>query len=885
MIEGNQVTQKWIAGKIKLPVTLTKKEKRIWLQFDYNKILLEEVKVALAGRWHGYDEPTPIKQWSIEDNEHNWFRIQFLQGMNPYYLYDRPLLAAKPTRQQLMAHQLEMKRVGLTYHYCVFAAEMGCIDGNAVVHVSHAKRGFSTTIDNLFYKFHGGQSRGKVWDRSIPVYIRSLCDGVLRLNEVKNVIHKGYQNVLKLTLQSGKSIRLTPDHEVCIGKDRYKEARLLAIGDTVFSNGKWMDKDGYIRVGGYKGKHPRWTSGGVYEHILVMEGHLGRYIERNEIVHHKNEIKHDNRIENLELIKSASDHAKLHGQQGNYKNLHNGNQVNFLPYEDKVVSIEPDGNANVFDIVCADPYRNFVANDIIVHNCGKSLSMIEIMEDSGHNNWLYVGPASALYSVQAEIKKWGSRIQPTFVTYSSLKKHLETWPSGTPAYQGVFFDESQKLKNWTSQRTEAAAFLARNIRKEHGDNGFVILMSGSPAPNSPIDWWSQCEIVRPGYLREGNVHKFKERLGIVAEKESGITGGVYKQLVTWLDSEGKCKVCGKKKDEAEHNDINIIEDWYHTFVPSKNEVSYLYERMKGLVLVKFKKDCTDLPDKHYRVIHCEPDKRLQNVAQLIAKTSSSVIQALTLLRELSDGFQYTKKENGVEPCPLCAGKKVTDKVVYVGPPIPEESEGYSPSPGDVYPVHDNPQYWTTETSACEKCGGVGEVKSFITIADQLDTPKEKVLIDLLEEHEDDGRLVVYAGFTGSIDRCVEIAKGQNWHYIRVDGRGWSSSLGSYEPKELIEAFQKGYDGKRIVFIGHPGSAGTGLTLTASKSIVYYSNDFNADSRIQSEDRIHRLGMDYNKGATIIDIINLPTDEYVLNNLKKKRELQSMSLGEIVNAFK
>lgn len=72
----------------------------------------------------------------------------------------------------------------------------------------------------------------------------------------------------------------------------------------------------------------------------------------------------------------------------------------------------------------------------------------------------------------------------------------------------------------------------------------------------------------------------------------------------------------------------------------------------------------------------------------------------------------------------------------------------------------------------------------------------------------------------------------------------------------------------------------GLTLTASPSIVYFSNDFNAESRIQSEDRIHRPGMDVNRGATIYDLIHLPTDRTVLENLKAKRVLQDMTLGAL-----
>ena len=651
---GESLTLKFTVGRKKKEVKVTKKGDRLWINFKYNKKILEEIKTVFGNRkWHGYEDP-PIKQWSIADSQHNWFQLLFLSGQGVYDKYDKSLPEFVPPRQLYIKgepvspydHQLEMASHFLTRHYSIFACEMGT---------------------------------------------------------------------------------------------------------------------------------------------------------------------------------------------------------------------------------------------------GKTLAAMMAMETTGITNWIWVGPRSALTAVKLEFAKWDSPLKPLFITYASLKKYLEEWPTGKKAPRGVIFDESSRLKNHGAQRSQAAMHLATSIRNEHREDGYVCLMSGSPAPKSPVDWWHQCEVAMPGFIKEGTVGQFKNRLAIIEEAENPITGGIYPSLVAWLDDENKCNKCGLYSDDILHHIDYIAMGSGHTYEKSVNEVAYLYKRMQGLVLVKFKKDCLDLPDKQYRIIKCKPTRSMIRATKLIAAKSSSVIKCLTLMRELSDGFQYVETPDGTEECPLCKGTRVNVQYEYIGPEKTwdflksinvENLDIYESPERVILEPHEYPELYKEQAMACPTCKGNGQVTKYVRTSEQVKCPKENVLKDLLDEHDDVGRIVIYAGFTGSVERCIDIVKSRQWDYIRFDGKGCSSSI-SGNQEDLLRIFQDGQsDHPRIAFIGQAGAAGMGLTLTASPSIVYYSNDFNSESRIQSEDRIHRPGMDINRGATIIDIFHLPSDKYVYDNLKKKKRLQDLSLGEL-----
>ena len=500
--------------------------------------------------------------------------------------------------------------------------------------------------------------------------------------------------------------------------------------------------------------------------------------------------------------------------------------------------------------------------------CGKTLPTIELMEIMGTEDWIWVGPKSALIAVQSEFEKWKARYWPrAFLTYEALKKWLANYNPKSKAPIGVVFDESQRIKTATSQRGQAAAYLADNIRTDWGESGSVILLTGTPAPKSPLDWQHQCRVAWPGFLREGNPAKFRDRLGVFFKTEDMS----YSKLLAWKDGP-KCEKCGKSKEDTAHdfqNPLSIINNTYHEYKECENEVAKLYKRMDGLVTVIFKKDVlAELPDKQYRIIRVEPTQQTLRLVDMIAGLSKTTIQALTLLRELSDGFQYQESEIGWLPCPQCQGNKI--------------ESNYVDNEGNISPVK-NEQFKEEITLPCHICSGVGEITKTQREAKYIGSPKEQIILDLMEEYED--RHICYAGFTGSIDICVNIYRKQNWDVVRVDGRGWQyfgNDPTIRTSQQMYALFQNKNKDNKVAFVAHPKTGGIGLTLTASPMALYYSNDFNGEARAQSEDRGHRPGMDMNKGFTIIDIFHLPSDEKVYQNLKQKRKLELMTLGEFVN---
>ena len=133
-------------------------------------------------------------------------------------------------------------------------------------------------------------------------------------------------------------------------------------------------------------------------------------------------------------------------------------------------------------------------------------------------------------------------------------------------------------------------------------------------------------------------------------------------------------------------------------------------------------------------------------------------------------------------------------------------------------------------------------------------------IELLlnEEFPNEG-VVTYYGEVSSDDRITALERFQGSRAVRDDA---GNVVGHEQvPKQQQARF----------FVGQPHSGGIGLTLTAASTVVYYSNDFSLEARMQSEDRAHRIGQD--KSVTYVDIQCPGTiDVRIFEALRNKKEL-------------
>jgi SNF2 family DNA or RNA helicase len=156
----------------------------------------------------------------------------------------------------------------------------------------------------------------------------------------------------------------------------------------------------------------------------------------------------------------------------------------------------------------------------------------------------------------------------------------------------------------------------------------------------------------------------------------------------------------------------------------------------------------------------------------------------------------------------------------------------------------------------------------------VDLPNKRVdeLLSVVEES--DGKMIIWANYRHDIE-AIKLALSKTYGM---------NSVGTYygdteedERRRVVREFQDP-DSELRFFVGNPKTGGYGLTLTAASIVVYFSNSFDLEVRLQSEDRAHRIGQ--TKSVTYIDLITPKSvDEKIVQALRDKIDIATQVMGE------
>ena len=145
------------------------------------------------------------------------------------------------------------------------------------------------------------------------------------------------------------------------------------------------------------------------------------------------------------------------------------------------------------------------------------------------------------------------------------------------------------------------------------------------------------------------------------------------------------------------------------------------------------------------------------------------------------------------------------------------------------------------------------------------------LMNVLEETE--GKVIIWANYQRDVNQIIKAITEKYGSGSVVDYYGLTPQE---ERQENIRKFQNGDDCRFIV--GTTQTGGYGITLTKANTVVYYSNGYDLEKRLQSEDRAHRIGQ--TKSVTYVDLIAEDTvDEKIVKALRDKINIASEVLGE------
>lgn len=391
-----------------------------------------------------------------------------------------------------------------------------------------------------------------------------------------------------------------------------------------------------------------------------------------------------------------------------------------------------------------------------------------------------IDPFTLESGMYKELHKWGLKERTHTDPMPVLVVGIEALSQGKAAdevmmlvrsYKTItILDESSRIKNWKSIRTEKCWDIG-------GESEFRLIMTGTPITQGIPDLFGQFSFLNWQIIGKKNFYTFRNRYCVMG-------GFQAKQIVGYQN------------------------------------VGELLDLVKPFVYVCRKDDVLDLPPKlptQRRVIPPSPAQK-------------------KVLNQLKTEYETTINDHYIETKTML--ERMTRYQQICG--------GFYPVPVDGGDPDDPDTKWTTEPMPGKN-------------------PKVEELIEILDEV--DGKVIIWARYVQEIELILDTLYGKFGPEVAVHYYGKTSPD---DRRKHTELFQD--PGSEVRFmVSNQSVGGMGVTWTAATTVIYFSNTFSYEDRVQSEDRAHRKGQEH--PVSYVDIyIDMPMDLMIKDAQEKKKSL-------------
>jgi SNF2 family DNA or RNA helicase len=168
--------------------------------------------------------------------------------------------------------------------------------------------------------------------------------------------------------------------------------------------------------------------------------------------------------------------------------------------------------------------------------------------------------------------------------------------------------------------------------------------------------------------------------------------------------------------------------------------------------------------------------------------------------------------------------------------------------------------------------GFAKIEGKDSLAVFSENPKMDALEDILEEITINNKCIIWCAFRHDVEAI-------RYKFTKYNPAIIYGGTDANEKYDQQNKFRK--DNTCRIMVAHPKSAGLAINLVEASYAIYYSQGFELENRLQSEDRCHRPGSQVHDKITYIDLVyKNSVDVSILKALKSKKDIGSDILSQV-----